>query len=156
MAVLLSTVLSAGGLTAGGCTNMVTGQPLAHRQLEAHQQLEANRALVTGYFDAVNAAAAQGSAAQEQLFTRTQHPDFRHLQCSLQGLTVTADPAYSTLRADPDWRPAQAGQPPPGTVYVVAATVTVQRDTTVLASQIGSLHVVVLDGTAYGFAPCPT
>jgi hypothetical protein len=40
-------------------------------------------------------------------------------------------------------------------VYVVAVTVTVQRGQSTLGVQVGSMHVVVLDGTAYGFAPCP-
>ncbi|MGH4023170.1 MAG: hypothetical protein ACRDRV_01145 [Pseudonocardiaceae bacterium] len=157
--------LVAGVLAGSGCSTRVPGEPVpADRPLAAH------RALVSGYFDAVNDAAGRGSTAQERLFAGTQHPDFRDLHCSLQGLTVTADPAYSTLHTDPDWLPPRAHEPPRGTVYVVAATVTVQRSTVrpsagqgspgqdsteVLGSQIGSLHVVVLDGTAYGFAPCP-
>jgi hypothetical protein len=148
LCVLLTAGLWAAVVSAG-CASRISGEPLGSGQPATH------RALVTGYFDAINAAAAQGSAAQEQLFAHTQHPDFRDLRCSLQGLTVTTDPAYSTLHADPDWRPPQTGRPPRGTVYVVAVTVTVQRSTAVLASQVGSLHVVVLDGTAYGFAPCP-
>ena len=147
------------GVLTGGAIQ-VPGEPIpADRPLDAH------RTLVSGYFDAVNAAADQGSAAQERFFAGTQHPDFRDLQCSLQGLTVTADPAYTTLHTDPDWQPPLADGAPRGTVYVVAATVTVQRrtvrpstgqgSTEVLGSQIGSLHVVVLGGAAYGFAPCP-
>lgn len=137
-------------LAPAGCTNRVPGEPVA-----GSRPLDAHRALVSGYFDAVNAAAGQGSAAQERLFAHTQHPDFRDLQCPLQGLTVTADPANSTLHTDADWRPPLAEAPPRGTVYAIAATVAVQRSTEVLGSQIGTLHVVVLDGIAYGFAPCP-
>ncbi|MGH3907346.1 MAG: hypothetical protein ACRDTE_24695 [Pseudonocardiaceae bacterium] len=133
-----------------GCTSRIPGEPVV-----GTRSLDAHRALVSRYFDAVNAAAGQGSAAQERLFAHTQHPDFRDLQCPLQGLTVTADPAYSTLHTDADWRPPLAEAAPRGTVYVIAATVAVQRRTEVLGSQIGTLHVVVLDGMAYGFAPCP-
>ncbi|HEX2297223.1 MAG TPA: hypothetical protein VHH34_01675 [Pseudonocardiaceae bacterium] len=157
---------AAGVLAGSGCGSPVPGEPVpAGRPLATH------RALVSGYFDAVNTAAGRGSAAQERLFASTQHPDFRDLHCSMRGLTVIADPAYSTLHTDPDWLPPRADEPPRGTVYVVAATVTVQRSTVrpstgqgstagqdsteVLGSQIGSLHVVILDGTAYGFAPCP-
>lgn len=155
----------AGAIAGGGCASRVPGEPVpASRPPDAH------RALVSGYFDAVNTAAGQGSAAQQRLFAGTQHPDFGDLQCPLQGLTITADPAYTTLHTDPDWLPPLADDPPRGTVYVVAATVTVQRstgqlsagqrdtgqrNTEVLGSQIGSLHVVVLNGVAYGFAPCP-
>lgn len=132
-----------------GCTSRIPGEPVHNRQLDA------DRDLVTGYFVTVNAAADQGSTAQERVFTATQHPDFRDMQCSLQGLTVTADPAYTTLHNDPEWRPPGIADPPRGTIYVVAAAITVEQDATVLATQIASLHVVVLDGTAYGFSPCP-
>lgn len=145
-AVAVIAALSAGS----GCTARLPGEPQA-----GSRPLAAHRALVSGYFDAVNAAADQGSAAQERLFEGTQHPDFRDLRCPLQGLTVTADPAFSTLHTDPEWLPPLADDRPRGTVYVVAATVTVQRSTEVLGTQIGSLHVVVLDGRAYGFSPCP-
>lgn len=171
MALATGAALVAGVLAVGGCSTRVPGEPVPDsRPLPAH------RALVSGYFDAVNAAAGQGSAAQERLFARTQHPDFRDRQCSLRGLTVTAEPAYSTLHTDPDWLPPLADDPPRGTVYVVAATVNVQRtagqrrtgqggagqsgagqdSVEVLGTQIGSVHVVVLNGVAYGFAPCPT
>lgn len=131
-----------------GCTSRISGRPVSNR-------IDDDRALITGYFAAVNAAARDGSAAQERLFARTQHPDFRSSRCSLHGLTLTADPAYSTLRIDPHWHPAVSGQPPRGTVYVVAVDLTVRNDAATLGNQIGSLHVVVLDDTAYGFTPCP-
>lgn len=149
-AVALAVALAAVLVTGGGCATRVPGQAVA-----ATRALDAHRALVSGYFAAVNAAAGQGSAAQERLFAGTQHPDFRDLRCPLQGLTITAHPAYSTLHPDPDWRPPQSDRPPRGMVYVVAATVSVQRSTEPLGSQIGSVHVVVLDGAAYGFSPCP-
>lgn len=146
---VLVAVLAAVLLAGSGCANRISGEPVNNRQLAA------DRTLVTGYFVTVNAAADQGSTAQEQVFTATQHPDFRDMQCSLQGLTVTADPAYTTLQGDPGWHPPGIADPPRGNIYVVAATITVEQDTTVLATQIGSLHVVVLDGAAYGFSPCP-
>lgn len=146
--VLVAALLTALS-TVGGCTSRISGQAVDIRPFEV------DRTLVTGYFVTVNAAADEGSAAQERVFTVTQHPDFRDMQCSLQGLTVTADPAYTTLHGDPGWRPPGIADPPRGTIYVVAATITVEQDATVLATQIGSLHVVVLDGAAYGFSPCP-
>ena len=136
-------------MLGSGCTSRISGEPVANRQLAA------DHALVTGYFVTVNAAADQGSTAQEQVFTATQHPDFRAVQCSLRGLTLTAEPAYTTLHSDPGWRPPGLLDPPRGTIYVVAAAITVEQDDMVLATQIGSLHVVVLDGAAYGFSPCP-
>jgi hypothetical protein len=151
---VLSLVLAAGLMTTGvlavtGCGSRVAGHPVDIRPSTA------DRKLISGYFAALNIAAARGSAAQERLFAATQHPDFRGAPCSLQGLTVIADPAYTTLHPDADWRPPLADTPPRGRVYVIAANVIVQHDAAVVGNQVGSLHVVVLDGTAYGFAPCP-
>lgn len=139
-----------GVLAVAGCATRISGDAVGTGLLPT------DRALVAGYFDAVNAAAERGSTAQQQLFARDQHPDFRDRLCSLDGLTITADPAYSTLRTDPDWRPDPNDEPPRGTVYVIAADVTIEQDGTVLANQIGSVHVVILEGSAYGFSPCPT
>jgi hypothetical protein len=132
-----------------GCATRIEGEAVGTGLPDKH------RALVMHYFDAVNAAAERGSVAQQRLFADDQHPDFRDRLCSLDGLTLTADPAYTTLRTDPDWHLDPGSAPPRGTVYVIAADVTVQQDGAVLANQIGSVHVVILDGTAYGFAPCP-
>lgn len=111
----------------------------------------ADRELVLGYFTAANAAAAQGPEAQRRFFTRTRHPDAPAAPCPpLEVLTVRTEPAPRTLRPDPDWPPR-----PRGTIYVIAGTVTAVWDGRVYATQIGSQHVVVLDGTAYGFPPCP-
>jgi hypothetical protein len=135
--------------TVSGCASRVAGEAVGSGLPAAH------RTLVRGYFDAVNAAAGQGSDAQQRLFADDQHPDFRDRVCRLDGLTITAAPAYTTLRTDPDWRPDPGRALPRGTIYVVAADVTVHHEGAVLANQIGSVHVVILDGTAYGFAPCP-
>ncbi|MQA16693.1 MAG: hypothetical protein GEV09_21940 [Pseudonocardiaceae bacterium] len=112
--------------------------------------------LIVEYFAAANAAAGRGPAAQQRFFEATQHPDFRDEPCPLQGITVVSEPAMATLRPDPDWLPAGARQPPRGTSHVVAVTATVHRGQADLGTQIGSEHVVVLDGRAYGFAPCPS
>lgn len=117
-------------------------------------QVTGHRGLVAGYFDAANAAAHLGPAAQQRFLDATQHPDFRGERCPLNGATVISEPTMSTLRSDSDWIPAGAGAPPRGTVYVVAVTATVRRDGAELGTQIGSQHVVVLDGRAFGFAPC--
>ncbi|GGM73455.1 hypothetical protein GCM10012275_50130 [Longimycelium tulufanense] len=116
---------------------------------------EADRQLVTRYFAEVNDAAALGSAAQAEFFRRTQHPDFIDRMCDLRGLTVQMRPAMSTARPDPTWRPPGAWRPPRGAVHVVAAALSAHRGDTTLSNQIGSKHVVILDGATYGFAPCP-
>jgi hypothetical protein len=54
-----------------------------------------------------------------------------------------------------DRRWARDGHAPRGRVYVVAVTFTAQREHTVIGTQIGLVHVVVLDNASYGFAPCP-
>lgn len=113
-----------------------------------------DRRLVAGYFAAADVAAADGPAAQRRFFDATQHPDFRDTRCPLDGATVVVEPTMSTMRPDPDWVPAGADAPPRGTVYIVAVTATVRRDGIELGTQIGSQHVVALDGRGYGFAPC--
>lgn len=111
--------------------------------------------LVREYFASNNAAVRTGPAAQQEFFDRTQHPDFADQVCHLGGLTVRLDPAMSTLRPDPGYAPDGA-QPPRGEVFVVGVEVTVRRAGTTIGRQIGSQHVVLLDGTAHGFAPCPS
>ncbi|MPZ66273.1 MAG: hypothetical protein GEU83_12415 [Pseudonocardiaceae bacterium] len=113
-----------------------------------------DRQLVAEYFAAANTAAQQGAAAQQRFLDATQHPDFRGARCPLDGATVVSEPAMSTLRPDPGWLPAGAAAPPRGIVHIVAVTATVRRDGVELGTQIGSRHVVVLDGRGYGFAPC--
>lgn len=139
-ALLVATVL-------GGCAQAVPDRTAAPPA--------ADRALVTSYFAAVNEAARQGSAAQQRFLDDTQHPDFRHARCPLDGLTLEIEPAMTTLRPDPEWTPPGADAPPRGSVYVVAVTVTMLDENVEVAEQIGSQHVVVLNGTAYGFAACP-
>lgn len=107
------------------------------------------------YFRDNNAAARRGPAAQEQFFRSTQHPDFRGQTCRLGDMTVDLDPALPTLRPDPGFAPSGAG-PPRGSTWVVGVEVTTRRGGEVVGRQIGSLHLVVLDGRIYGFAPCPS
>lgn len=111
------------------------------------------RSAVTDYFAANNAAARRGPDAQRAFLRRTQHPDFRESTCSLAGRTVTIDPAPRTLRRDPDF--TVHGLRPAGRVRVVAVEVTVRRAGEIVGRQIGSKHLVSLDGEIYGFAPCP-
>ncbi|WP_438387219.1 hypothetical protein [Actinopolyspora saharensis] len=112
------------------------------------------RNAVNDYFAANNAAARHGPDAQRAFLRRTQHPDFRENTCSLAGRTVTIDPAPRTLRRDPGF--TVRGLHPSGSVWVVAVEVTVRRSGEVVGRQIGSKHLVSLDGRIYGFAPCPT
>jgi hypothetical protein len=107
------------------------------------------------YFRDNNAAAALGPQAQQNFFQRTQHPDFADRTCDLAGSTVDLDPAFSTLRPDPGFSPGGA-LPPRGDVWVIGVEVTTRRDGGVSGRQIGSQHLVFLDGRAYGFAPCPS
>lgn len=142
--VLLATVI--------GCASTVDGRARA-----AGTATDAERRLIADYFARSNAAAGAGSIEQQQFFAATQHPDYRAPDqlCTLDGLTVLLDPTLSTVRPAPGWRPGNTGRPPRGSVLVVAVRVTVQQDRTVLGEQVASVHVVLLDGRVYGFAPCP-
>ncbi|QGK71738.1 hypothetical protein GIY23_21455 [Allosaccharopolyspora coralli] len=110
--------------------------------------------LAQEYFAANNAAAFENSAAQQDFFRRTQHPDFTGEICALGGATVESEPVYSTLRPDPDFEPDGAG-PARGDTWVVAVEVTTRQDGVVVGRQIGSQHLVQLDDRMFGFAPCP-
>ncbi|MCO1579425.1 MULTISPECIES: hypothetical protein [unclassified Crossiella] len=135
-------------LVTAGCAVGVAGTPR-----EASQEA-VDAGLVGGYFSDGLAAARTGVAAQREFLTRTQHPDFRAGACDPGELVLTVEPALSTLRPDPGWTAGSRGRPR-GRVYVVAVSVTAKRDGATVGIQIGSQHVVVLDGAAYGFAPCP-
>ncbi|WP_461145481.1 hypothetical protein [Salinifilum aidingensis] len=104
------------------------------------------------YFAANNTAAREGPDAQRDFFRRTQHPDFPAQECDLGGSTVEFDPAWSTLRRDPQF--TSDGIEPRGAVWVVGVEVTTRRDGVVQSRQIGSQHLVMLNGSLYGFAPC--
>lgn len=147
----LLAVLTGSGPALTGCGQVVAGSPAA---VPVSGE---DRSLITEYFDGHNAAADQGADAQREFLARTQHPDFGDdtERCRLGDLTLTITPTLSTLRPDAGWQPLQSGRTPRGRVYVVAVTVTVQRGGLAIGTQIGSIHVVVLDGAAYGFAPCP-
>ncbi|WP_243790313.1 hypothetical protein [Saccharopolyspora gloriosae] len=106
------------------------------------------------YFAVNNAAARQGPQAQQDFFGRTQHPDYTDLTCELDGITVELDPALSTLRPDPAYAPDSTG-PPRGEVWAIGVEVTVRHEGTITGRQIGSQHLVLLDGRVHGFAPCP-
>lgn len=149
----LASLASAAALTAG-CVSTIDG-------LAVVPDVErADRQLIIDYFERGNAAAGEGSDAQQRFFTDTQHPDVESGDCDLNGLTLTFDPTLSTLRLDSRWAPRE-GRTPRGRVYVVAVTFTVQRESTaqqestVLGTQIGLVHLVVLNDATYGFAPCP-
>ncbi|MGP4016844.1 hypothetical protein [Saccharopolyspora sp. 5N708] len=105
------------------------------------------------YFTDNNAAAAQNPQAQQAFFRRTQHPDFADRICDLGATTVELDPALSTLRPDPGFAPE--GIRPRGEIWVVGVEVTTRTAGSGTGHQIGSQHLVLLDGRMYGFAPCP-
>lgn len=135
-----------------GCTGAVEG-----RARPAGTATDAERRLVADYFARSNAAARAGSIEQQRFFAATQHPDYRAPDqlCTLDGLTVFLDPTLSTVRPAPGWRPGNTGRPPRGSVLVVAVRVIVQQDRTVVGEQIASVHLVLLDGRVFSFAPCP-
>jgi hypothetical protein len=143
-----SALAAAGALLLGGCGSHVAGtaRPLRITDVERGQ--------VSGYFTQLNEAGGKGNPEQRKLLQDTQHPDFRKQACELKAGTLRMDPTMSTLRMDPDWEPPGERQHPRGVVYVVAATVTLLEDAAPVGIQIGSLHVVVIDGKPYGFAPC--
>ncbi len=124
-------------LVIAGCTTGRDSEPLR---------------LSKRYFAASNTAAREGPDAQRDFFHRTQHPDFPVGSCDLGGSTVEFDPAWSTLRRDPQF--TSDGIEPRGAVWVVGVEVTTRRDGAVQARQFGSQHLVVLEGSLYGFAPC--
>ncbi|MBM7770682.1 hypothetical protein JOD54_000886 [Actinokineospora baliensis] len=136
-------------LAAAGCATAIQGTPVPAAEAAP------NRDLVNRYFTDLNEAGKEGYSAQRDFLRRTQHPDFTS-DCDLGGLTLRIEPALSTLRADPKWKPEKSTKRPRGDIYVVGVSVRIRRDSATLAEQIGSQRVVVLDGKAYGFTPCPT
>ncbi|MFC7341503.1 hypothetical protein [Saccharopolyspora griseoalba] len=111
------------------------------------------RGAVQRYFAENNAAARAGPGAQQEFFARTQHPDYPR-DCELGDTTVRLDPAMSTLRPDPGWSPD--GTVPRGQIWAIGVEVTTRSGGSTTGHQIGSQHVVLLDGRTYAFAPCPT
>ncbi|AXB46555.1 hypothetical protein [Amycolatopsis albispora] len=115
---------------------------------------ETDTDLVGRYFDLLNRAGDQGPEEQERFLEATQHPDFTGQDCALGDLTLDIYPAMSTVRPDPEWSP-DGDDPPRGSVYVVAVSLTIRRAGAAIGEQIGSQRVVLLDRRVYGFAPCP-
>lgn len=150
---VLFAVLGLTGLLITGCTSAVAGVAVPA------DSPDDDRELVSEYFDELNAAAEEGPATQRDFLRRSQHPDYTDELCDLGDLTLNVEPAMSTLRVDPDWVPPDAGRDathPRGLVYVLGVSISIRQDGALLGEQIGSQRVAVLDGKAYGFAPCPT
>ncbi|GLZ31427.1 hypothetical protein Lesp02_36150 [Lentzea sp. NBRC 105346] len=140
-------VLAALALVAGcGAPVQGTARPV--------ELTDGDRSMIKAFYDDLNKAGDEGSSSQQDLIKDTQHPDFRAKTCDLKGATLKIEPTWSTLRMDADWAPPGQKEHPRGVVYVVAVTVSLRQEKTVIGSQIGSQHVVLLDGKAYGFAPC--
>ncbi len=140
-------------LAATGCATTVTGTAVP---VGGGTTPTGERDLISTYFADLNESGTEGPTAQREFLRRTQHPDFNDRLCDLGGLTLRIEPALSTLRTDIRWKPEKAAKAPRGSVYVVGVSIRIRRDTATLAEQIGSQRVVVLDGRAYGFTPCPT
>jgi hypothetical protein len=152
----VTAVLAAALLALTGCTTSIAGTPVAAGSGSAGEQ---DRGLVEEYYDELNASGDEGAATQREFLRRTQHPDFADELCDLGDLTLHVDPAMSTLRVDPGWIPPGEGgdsTQPSGLIYVLGVSITIRQDGALLGEQIGSQRIVVLDGRAYGFAPCPT
>ena len=141
-------VLVASLALLAGCAGPIAGTP---RPVSLD---DGGRAKFKDYYERVNSAGDEGAAQQAELLKDTQHPDFRQKTCDLRGATIKVEPTWATLRADADWTPAGAKDHPRGDVYVVAVTITIRQKDQVIGSQIGSMHVVLLDDEVYGFAPC--
>jgi hypothetical protein len=141
-------VLLASLAFVAGCAGPVAGtaRPV--------QLSDGDRGKLKQFYERLNSAGAEGPAQQQKLLKETQHPDFREKVCDLRGATIKVEPTWSTLRTDADWAPPGEKGHPRGDVYVVAVTVTLRQEDSVIGSQIGSLHVVLLDDEVYGFAPC--
>ncbi|MBW4715754.1 hypothetical protein [Saccharothrix obliqua] len=146
MTRVVAAVLCVLALAACGARVTGTARPL--------QLTDADREQVGGYFTALNEAGAQGVAKQRELLADTQHPDYPQDGCELPRGTIRVEPTMSTLRLDPNWTPPGDDEHPRGVVLVVAVTLTVVQDGTEIGTQIGSQHIVLLNGKAYGFAPC--
>lgn len=141
--------LLVGALLVAGCSGAVAGTAVPIRLSDS------DRGLVRNYFDDLNSAGEQGLEKQHALLEETQHPDYRDSGCRPPDGTIAYRPAMGTLRLDNEWAPAGGDEAHPrGVVLVVAVTITVHRDGVEVGSQIGSQHVVLLNGRAYGFAPC--
>ena len=150
---VLLAVLGLACVLIAGCSSAVAGVALPAASPDD------DRELVRAYFEDLNASAEDGPATQRDFLRRSQHPDYADELCDLGDLTLNVDPAMSTLRVDPDWVPPDAGRDaahPRGLVYVLGVSVSIRQDGALLGEQIGSQRVVVLEGKAYGFAPCPT
>ncbi len=146
--------VAAAGLLAAGCSTQVDGRPVP----AGSGAPGGDRGLVEQYFTDLNASGDEGTSMQRDFLRRTQHPDYTDRLCDLGGLVLRVEPAMSTFRADPDWVPPESGsdEPPRGTIYVLGVSVSIRQEGALLGEQIGSQRVVVLEGKAYGFAPCPT
>ena len=141
-------VLLASLALLAGCAGPVTGTARSVRLGDG------DRTKFKAYYERLNKAGDEGAPQQQKLLKDTQHPDFRQNVCDLRGATIKVEPTWSTLRTDADWAPPGEKAHPRGDVYVVAVTVTLRQEEAVVGSQIGSLHVVLLDDEVYGFAPC--
>jgi hypothetical protein len=152
-------VVTAALLALTGCTTTIAGTPTSAGAGAGGGAGTADRGLVEGYYSELNASGDEGAATQREFLRRTQHPDYADELCDLGDITLHVEPAMSTLRVDPDWVPPGAGgdsSAPSGLVYVLGVSITIRQDGALLGEQIGSQRIVVLDGRAYGFAPCPT
>ena len=138
-------------LLLAGCSSAIAGRAVPAGDGSA----DSDRGLVTAYYAELNASADEGTAEQRDFLRRTQHPDFIDRLCDLSGLTLHVLPAMSTFRADPEWVAPEDNQAPRGVVYVVGVSISIRQQGALLGEQIGSQRVVVLDGRAYGFSPCP-
>jgi len=141
-------VLLASLALLAGCAGPIAGTA------RPAQLTDDDKAMFKAFYERLNKAGDEGGPQQQKMLKDTQHPDFRQKTCDLRGATIKVEPTWSTLRTDADWAPPGEKAHPRGDVYVVAVTVTLRQDETVVGSQIGSLHVVLLDDAVYGFAPC--
>ena len=140
-------------LLLAGCSTRVAGRPAP-----ASGSPKGDRGVVEQYFTELNASGDDGTATQRDFLRRTQHPDYTDQLCDLGDLILHVEPAMSTFRTAPDWVPPDASsyEPPRGTIYVLGVSISSRQQGALLGEQIGSERVVVLDGKAYGFSPCPT
>jgi hypothetical protein len=147
-------VSALGLLLLTGCSTRIAGVPAP----VSGSSPDGDRGLVELYYDDLNSSADEGTDTQRDFLRRTQHPDYTDRLCDLGGLTLHVEPAMSTFRPDPDWVPPDSSgdEQPRGTVYVLGVSLSIRQDGALLGEQIGSQRVVVLDGKAYGFSPCPT
>ncbi len=120
----------------------------------------------------INNTAGGPVATQQALLMIAVHPDFTAAQqaCAAATITIKLDPVLADLTAAPGWAPAESTAPestvtdstvtdggsrvPRGTLYRVPALIEVYTAGRRTGTDMTTLRIAVLDGTAHTFPIC--